>query len=214
MSRSIPLPRVYPICDTMTLRARGIDPVLFCSSLLDAGARILQFRHKDEWTRETVDRLERIASLCDAAECTLVVNDRADLAAVFRAGVHVGQDDLPPAAARAVAGPGSMLGFSTHNETQLLAPEAEPADYLAFGPIFPTASKANPDPVVGLDTLRRLRPRTSKPLVAIGGITRDAARQVLAAGADTIAVIGDLLPAEATPQSIQTRMKEWLEATR
>lgn len=208
------MPRVYPICDTLALRAGGIDPVVFVQSLLDAGAVLLQFRHKGEWTEAVVETLGRIAELARNGGCLLVVNDRADLAAVFGAGIHVGQTDLTPADARKVAGPNALLGFSTHNEEQLLAPEGNPANYLAFGPVFPTASKQNPDPVVGLDALRHLRPRTAKPLVAIGGMTRATAPLALGAGADSVAVIGDLLPADPTPSNLTSRMKEWLEITR
>src|SRR5262249_51808870 len=137
----------------------------------------------------------------------LVVNDRADLAVLFGAILHLGQDDLPPAAARRVTGPNVRIGFSTHNETQLRSADAEPVDYLAIGPIFGTASKQNPDPVVGIRELARLRPLTAKPLVAIGGITRSNATAVIDAGADSVAIIGDLFPEEGT---IETRVVEWV----
>jgi thiamine-phosphate pyrophosphorylase len=208
------LPRVYPICDTAALAARGADPVAFANGLLDGGATLLQFRHKGDWSRETVEALAQVSEAAARAGCRLVVNDRADLARVFSAGIHVGQHDLAPADARRVAGPDALLGFSTHNEQQLLAEEGAPADYLAFGPVFPTRSKENPDPVVGLDTLRRLRPLTGKPLVAIGGITSETAGLALEAGANAVAVIGDLLPDEITPDRVRERMKAWLEATR
>jgi thiamine-phosphate pyrophosphorylase len=208
------LPRVYPICDTAALAARGGDPVAFAHALIDGGATLLQFRHKGEWRRETVQALAQVSEAAARAHCQLVVNDRADLARVFDAGIHVGQHDLAPADARRVAGPAALLGFSTHNEEQLLAAEAAPADYLAFGPVFPTRSKQNPDPVVGLDTLRRLRPLTARPLVAIGGITRETAGLALEAGADAVAVIAGLMPDEITPDRVRDRMKAWLEATR
>ncbi|MCU1338178.1 MAG: thiamine-phosphate pyrophosphorylase, partial [Bryobacterales bacterium] len=109
-----------------------------------------------------------------------------------------------------VIGPDAMVGFSTHNEAQLRAACAEPADYLALGPIFGTATKENPDATVGLDELRRLRPFTDRPLVAIGGITRLNARQVLEAGADSVSVIGDLFPEDGT---IRARAEEWIQLT-
>ncbi len=140
-----------------------------------------------------------------------VVNDRADLAALTGAALHLGQDDLTPTAARKVVGAKTLIGFSTHNESQLRAAAAEPADYLALGPIFGTASKQNPDPVVGLDELRRLRPLTDRPLVAIGGITRANAQSVLAAGADSVAIIGDLF---AEDGNVRTRTEEWVSLTR
>lgn len=124
----------------------------------------------------------------------LIMNDRADLclAADFD-GVHVGQDDLSPDSVRKIIGPDRWLGVSTHNPEQLLGAELTSADYLAIGPVFATSSKENPDPVVGLEGVRRARELTRKPLVAIGGITRANARSVIDAGADSVAVISDLL---------------------
>ena len=142
-----------------------------------------------------------------AAGATLVVNDRADLAQLFGAALHLGQDDLLPCVARRVVGPDTMVGYSTHNEAQLRAACDEPADYLALGPIFGTVTKENPDPTVGLDELRRLRPFSNRPLVAIGGITRANARQVLESGADSVAVIGDLFPEDG---NLRARTEEWL----
>jgi thiamine-phosphate pyrophosphorylase len=122
------------------------------------------------------------------------MNDRADLAvAVECAGVHVGQDDLSPEGARRVIGPKLLLGVSTHNPEQLQAADKTSADYLAIGPVFSTASKDKPDPVVGIEGVRRARALTRKPLVAIGGITRANAASVIDAGADSVAVIGDLV---------------------
>jgi len=124
----------------------------------------------------------------------LIMNDRADLclAAGFD-GLHVGQDDLSPEAARMIIGPARWLGVSTHNAEQLAEADKTSAEYLAIGPVFATSSKANPDPVVGLAGVRRARELTRKPLVAIGGITRANARSVIEAGADSVAVISDLL---------------------
>ena len=129
-----------------------------------------------------------------ASLVTLIMNDRADLclAAEFD-GVHVGQDDLSPESVRAIIGPDRWLGVSTHNPEQLLEAEVTSADYVAIGPVFATSSKEKPDPVVGLDGVRRARFLTRKPLVAIGGITRANAASVIEAGADSVAVISDLL---------------------
>ena len=201
------VPRFYPILDTQVALKRGIDPVNAAQQSLDAGARIIQFRHKNFLSREAFGWLERIAELANAAGATLVVNDRADLAKLFGAALHLGQDDLPPSIARRVVGPNPMVGLSTHNEAQLRAACAEPADYLALGPIFGTVTKENPDPTVGLAELHRLRPLSNLPLVAIGGITRANARQVLEAGADSVAVIGDLFPEDG---NIRARIKEYL----
>jgi thiamine-phosphate pyrophosphorylase len=122
------------------------------------------------------------------------MNDRADLCvAAELGGLHVGQDDLSPEAARRVIGPDRWLGISTHNPEQIAEADHTDADYLAIGPVFATSSKANPDPVVGLEGVRRARALTCKPLVAIGGITRSNARSVIDAGADSVAVISDLI---------------------
>ena len=209
------LPRFYPILDTVAARRSGVNVVTAAEALLDAGVRILQFRHKDFYSREVFAPMERISILCREAGVRFVVNDRADLAAVFGAALHVGQDDLPPDAARRVIGSEAILGFSTHNEVQLRAALAEPADYLALGPIFGTASKQNPDPSVGLDELRRLRPLSRLPLAAIGGITRQNARDVLDAGADSVAVVGDLFPPgdRFDSQALRARAEEWIGIT-
>ena len=201
------LPRFYPILDTDVALRRGIDPVSAAEQILGAGACILQFRHKGFLAREAFGWLERIATLSRTAGATLVVNDRADLAKLFGAALHLGQDDLLPSVARRVVGADAIVGYSTHNEAQLRAASMEPVDYLALGPVFGTVTKENPDPTVGLDELRRLRPISNRPLVAIGGITRANAMQVLDAGADSVAVIGDLFPDD---RNVQARTKEYL----
>lgn len=124
----------------------------------------------------------------------LIMNDRPDLclAAEFN-GVHVGQDDLSPESVRRIIGPNRWLGVSTHNPGQLKDADQTSADYVAIGPVFATSSKQKPDPVVGLEGVRRARALTQKPLVAIGGITRANAASVIEAGADSVAVISDLL---------------------
>jgi thiamine-phosphate pyrophosphorylase len=204
------LPSFYPILDTEAAARRNVDAVDAAAQMLEGGVQILQFRHKGFWSRTVFETLERVAELCRNADVLFVVNDRADLAKLACAGLHLGQDDLPTAAARFIVGAATVIGFSTHNEVQLRAAATEPADYLALGPIFGTASKANPDPTVGLEGLRKLRPLTAKPLVAIGGITRENARAVLEAGADSVAVIGDLFPEDG---NIARRVKEWLKIT-
>ena len=205
------LPRFYPILDPEIAIRRGIDPIAAAEQILEGGATILQFRHKGFFSREVFAQLERVAELCRQAHVLFVVNDRADLAAITGAALHLGQDDLTPSAARKVVGTKTLIGFSTHNEAQLRAAAAEPADYLAIGPIFGTASKQNPDPIVGIDELRRLRPLTDRPLVAIGGITRANAPSVLNAGAGSVAIIGDLFPENA---NVRARTEEWITLTR
>jgi thiamine-phosphate pyrophosphorylase len=188
------LPPFYPIVDTVPA----------AEALLEAGVRILQFRHKGFFSRQAFEDASRIAALCRSAGVLFVVNDRADVALLLNAALHLGQDDLAPSDARRILPAASVIGFSTHNEQQLRAADAEPVDYLAIGPIFATASKQNPDPVVGIDGLRTLRALTEKPLVAIGGITRESAPQVFEAGADSIAVIGDLM------SDVRARAAEWI----
>jgi thiamine-phosphate pyrophosphorylase len=199
--------RFYPIVDTETAARRGVDPVAASAATLEAGARILQFRHKGFFSREIFAQAQEIAALCRQADALFVMNDRADIAQLLGAALHLGQEDLEPADARKLLGERGFIGFSTHNEAQLRAAEGQPADYLAIGPIFGTASKKNHDPVVGLEELRRLRPLTTRPLIAIGGITRSNARSVLDAGADGVAVIGDLFPEDL---DIRARVREWL----
>jgi thiamine-phosphate pyrophosphorylase len=194
------LPRVYPILDT----ARHIDLFDAAQALADGGAALLQIRHKGDWNRKLFATAERIAKL----SVSLIVNDRADIAKMLDCGVHVGQTDLPPANARAIVGT-AVVGYSTHNRKQLEAATGEPIDYVALGPIFQTGSKENPDPVVGLESLRQLRPLSPHPLVAIGGITRSNAVAIWNAGADSLAIIGDLYPEPLTPVTLRNRMEEW-----
>ena len=202
-------PRVYPILDTETLAQHGIALETAAAALLEGGAGILQVRQKGHWTRELFESARRVACLCREAGAVLVVNDRADFAMLLEGGLHIGQEDLAPRDARKLIGPDALLGFSSHNLEQLSAAGGEPVDYVALGPVYPTSSKHNPDPVVGVDEVRRLRPLIEKPLVAIGGITRANAAGVLNAGADSVAVISDLVPQNPTARSLRERMEEW-----
>lgn len=203
------LPRMYPILDTESLDARGIALPAAAAAFLDGGAGILQLRHKQHWSRALFDRAREVARLCREAGATFIVNDRADFAMLLDSGLHLGQDDLTPRDARKLLGPDPPIGYSSHNLQQLCAAAGEPVDYVAFGPVFATASKRNPDPVVGVEQIARLRPLIEKPLVAIGGITLENAPDVLRAGADSLAVIGGLLPAAATPRALRERMEQW-----
>ncbi|MBI1791029.1 MAG: thiamine phosphate synthase [Acidobacteria bacterium] len=205
----MPLPRLYPILDTASLAAKALALEPAARALIAGGAGILQLRHKGHWSRGLFEEASRIRRLCREAGVTLVINDRADFALLLDAGLHVGQDDLPAQDARRLLGGQHLLGYSTHNAGQVRAGDAEPADYLALGPIFSTGSKPNPDPVVGLERLRQWRSLTQKPLVAIGGITRRTARAVVQAGADSVAVIGDLLPEPCTEDAVRERMEQW-----
>ena len=148
------LPLLYPILDTATLERRGCDAFSAAAAMLEGGARILQFRHKGNFTRGVFEQAERIAGLCRSAGALYIIDDRADIAMMLDAGLHVGQDDVPAHIARRLIGPDRILGYSTHNQEQVAAAAGQPVDYLAFGPVNPTASKENPDPVAGLDGLR------------------------------------------------------------
>lgn len=202
-------PRVYPILDTETLAQHGIALDTAAAALLEGGAGILQVRQKGHWTRQVFESARQVACLCREAGAVLVVNDRADFAMLLEGGLHIGQEDLAPRDARKLIGPDALLGFSSHNLEQLSAAGGEPVDYVALGPVYPTSSKHNPDPVVGVDEVRRLRPLIEKPLVAIGGITRANAAGVFNAGADSVAVISDLVPQCPTARSLRERMEEW-----
>ena len=161
--------------------------------LAAAGLTLLQYRNKSDNAGQMLGQARELKrQLGDRVK--LIMNDRADLclAAGFD-GLHIGQDDLAPESARKIIGPARWLGVSTHNPDQLAATDKTSADYLAIGPVFATTTKANPEPVVGLEGIRRARELTRKPLVAIGGITRGNARSVIEAGADAVAVISDLL---------------------
>ena len=195
MPPSLPgAPFVYPIVDAARLRGR--DPAFVVDTLARAGARLVQLRVKGLSDRAWLGMARAALAAAHASGARLVVNDRADIARLAGAdGLHVGQDDLTGADARTVVGSGVLLGVSTHNLDQLAAAATEAADYVAIGPVFPTRTKENQDPVVGLEMVRRARAATSRPLVAIGGITRENARSVVEAGADGVAVISDLLDA-------------------
>ena len=161
--------------------------------LVAGGCTLIQYRNKSGHARQMLEQARELRRRA-SDRVKLIMNDRADLclAAGFD-GLHVGQDDLSPESARRIIGPDRWMGVSTHNPEQMAEADRTDADYLAIGPVFATTSKANPDPVVGLEGVRRARALTRKPLVAIGGITRANARSVIEAGSDSVAVISDLL---------------------
>jgi thiamine-phosphate pyrophosphorylase len=204
------VPRVYPILDAESLERRGIALETAAAAFLEGGAGILQIRQKGHWSRDFFAATRDVARLCGENGTPLIVNDRADFALLLGAGLHVGQDDLSPRDARKLIGSETVLGYSSHNLTQLAAAGGEPVDYVAIGPVFATASKRNPDAVVGVDEIRRCRSLLEKPLVAIGGVTLANAREVWAAGADSVAVIGALLPEPGGAHGLRARMEEWL----
>jgi thiamine-phosphate pyrophosphorylase len=186
------LPRLYSILDAECF-PDATAMFAAAEELAAGGCTLLQYRNKSGSARRMLDEARELRARLGAS-VKLIMNDRADLClAVGFDGLHVGQDDLLPESARRIIGPARWLGVSTHNPEQLAEADKTTADYLAIGPIFATTSKANPDPVVGLEGVRRARELTRKPLVAIGGITRANARSVIDAGADSVAVISDLL---------------------
>jgi thiamine-phosphate pyrophosphorylase len=188
----IALPRLYCIADSACLPTAA-EMLHFVESIAAAGCTLLQYRNKGGTTSVMLQQARELRDRVGKS-VRLIMNDCADLclAADFH-GVHVGQDDLSPEAVRAIIGSDRWLGISTHNPGQLRQADLTSADYLAIGPVFATSSKEKPDPVVGLEGVRRARALTSKPLVAIGGITRGNAASVMEAGADSVAVISDLL---------------------
>jgi thiamine-phosphate pyrophosphorylase len=186
------LSRLYPILDSSCF-SDALTLLDVAYELAESGISLIQYRNKSGNARQMLDHARELRKRLPPT-IKLIMNDRADLcvAANFD-GLHVGQDDLLPESARSIIGSDRWLGVSTHNPSQLAEADRTSAEYLAIGPIFATRSKQNPDPVVGLEGLRRARELTRKPLVAIGGITRSNAASVIAAGADSVAVISDLL---------------------
>jgi len=212
------LPRFYPILDASLLTRRGISIAECAQAFRDAGVMLMQYRDKQAMPQEILQNAEIIKNIFEGTGCTLILDDRADVAALAGwDGVHVGQQDMSVDAARvamgAAARPDAIVGLSTHNGTQVLEGDAAferigGPGYLAIGPVFATGSKENPEPVVGLEGVRRARALTALPLVAIGGITRESALDVLAAGADAIAVISDAIGKDAV--ETRARCAEWL----
>ncbi|MGE5726570.1 MAG: thiamine phosphate synthase [Acidobacteriota bacterium] len=185
------LPRLYAIIDAAFF-PDTLALLAFAGELRDTGVALFQYRNKTVNARQMLSHARELRRKLEGVR--LIMNDRADLclAAGFD-GVHVGQDDLSVEGVRRVVGEKVWVGVSTHVPEQVEAAAATSADYVAVGPVFTTSSKANPDPVIGLEGVRVARSLTRKPLVAIGGITRENCRSVVEAGADSVAVISDLL---------------------
>ena len=201
-------PALYAILDA------GVDPSIgersslpYALKLADAGVRLMQLRNKRGAARVIFAQAREFTERLTPRGVRLIVNDRADIAAMTGAGgVHVGQEDLPVGEARRICGPPGWVGVSTHNLEQFRDAAGTSADYIAVGPLFPTQTKENPEPVVGIEFLRAARGLTRKPIVAIGGITVGRVEEVFRAGADAVAVIGDL----ALAQDPAARAREYL----
>jgi len=195
MPKTLHLPKLYAIVDVTCFAPplRTTNSIVeFARDLREGGVTLLQYRNKEGDTRQMLNHTREIKRVLEG-KVTLIMNDRSDLCvAMGFDGVHLGQDDLPADGARLVVAD-RIIGVSTHNPQQVKEADAGPADYIAIGPVFPTTGKKNPDALVGLDGVRKARALTKKPLVAIGGITRHNAKSVMEAGADSVAVISDLL---------------------
>jgi thiamine-phosphate pyrophosphorylase len=205
---SLSLPLLYPITDR---RLSGLSHAAQVELLAEGGATLIQLRDKGASPREFYREALEAVRTARRLGVQIIVNDRVDIAlAVDADGVHLGQDDLPADKARALVGKGRIIGFSTHCLKQALEASDAAVDYIAIGPVFGTATKEAPDPVVGLDVIAEIKRRTSKPLVAIGGITLGRARSVIEAGADSLAVISDLYATD----DISGRVRAFFEVIR
>lgn len=205
------MPRLYVILDAALVHRAVLG---LAEQLIDAGVRLLQYRDKAGTAAATLETSKALAQIAYKSAATFFVNDRPDIAFLSGAsGVHLGQDDLSVEQARSVVGRDHRVGVSTHNREQFITAAATSADYIAIGPIFTTTSKANPDPVVGTETISQLRALTDKPIVAIGGIRLESAEAVLQAGANSVAVISDILLAR-DPRERAARFVQRLDAVK
>ena len=201
---SLRLPKVYPITDRSISSLSHEEQV---RRLIAGGATFIQLREKTDSPKAFFEDATAALRVARDAGVTLIINDRVDIALALGAdGVHLGQTDMPVTAARSLLGPQAIIGYSTHNIAQVKAALDLPIDYLAFGPIFETRSKQNPDPVAGLDALRNVRAIAGNlPIVAIGGIQRSNLSTVLSTGADSAAIISEIL---TTPDNIAKTLRE------
>ena len=190
MRQSFRLPEVYPLTDT---HVSGLSHAQQVERFADRGATLVQLREKRMTALQFYEAAKTALEVARRRGVELIINDRVDIALALGLGVHLGQDDLPPEAARRLLGNDAIVGYSTHTVEQAVVAARLPIDYLAIGPIFATATKENPSPVVGLDGLRAVRTAIGNlPLVAIGGITPASASEALADGADSVAMISGM----------------------
>jgi thiamine-phosphate pyrophosphorylase len=205
------LPRLYLITD---VNLSGLDHAEQVSRMVAGGASFIQLREKSLSPAEFFVQARRAIAVARQGGARIIINDRVDIAlAVDADGVHLGQDDLPPVAARSVLGPEKKIGFSTHNYAQAMEAASFPVDYIAVGPIFATSSKYNPDPVVGLKELEQIRAAMPRqiPIVAIGGINFENVADVIRAGADSVAVISAIVKGGATIKQRTAEILDFLE---
>jgi thiamine-phosphate diphosphorylase len=201
------LPKIYPITDR---QLSGLSHAEQVGRLIDGGATFIQLREKHLSPIDFLCEAEAAAKVADNNRVTLIINDRVDIAmAIGARGVHLGQDDMPVEAARRLVRDDALIGFSTHTQQQMEAAVRQPIDYVAFGPVFTTRTKQDPDPTVGLEQLREVKNVAAKvPLVAIGGVTADNIQAVLQAGVDSVAVIASVV---GEPSKIEENMRRMLE---
>lgn len=201
---------VYAIYDTQWGPEFAATDVI--GAWLHSGIRVIQFRHKGSMNNAAIETCRQLAALVAEHRGIFIVNDRADIAMLVNAaGVHLGQDDLPPGAARKLLPPPAIIGHSTHNQAQIASARIEQIDYLAVGPVFETSTKQNADPIVGLELVKYARAESTLPLVAIGGIGIANIGPVLRAGADAVAMVSGLLAGCQSPEDIQARASAALD---
>jgi len=200
------LPKIYPITDARIAKLTHAEQV---QKLIEGGAEIIQLRDKYASPKDFYNYAKDALEIARKQSVKIIINDRVDIALALAAdGVHLGQDDLPPEQARKILGERTIIGFSTHNLRQAVRATKLPIDYLAIGPVYVTRTKENPEKIVGIETVRKVREAIGDfPLVAIGGITSENFRAVLEAGADSVAVVGDLL---SNADKINSKMQTFL----
>jgi len=204
------LPKIYPITD---VRLTGLSHAAQVEKLIGGGATFIQLREKYASPQQFYDEAAKALVIARRSGVKIVINDRVDIALALRAdGVHLGQDDLPPAAARRILGENAIIGFSTHSVSQAIEAVGLPVDYVAIGPVYATETKENPDETVGTEGVRRVREAIGDfPLVAIGGVAPENSAEVFAAGADSLAVIKSVL---FPPENIENNLRSWLSNLR
>lgn len=202
------LPKIYPITDARISKTSHAEQV---EKLVAGGATLIQLREKYAAPKDFYEAAKQALQIVRQTDVKIIINDRADIALILKAdGVHLGQDDLPPAAARKILGERALIGFSTHNLEQAVRAVRMPIDYLAIGPVFATTTKENSEQTVGIEGIKRVREAIGDfPLVAIGGIAADNFREVLQAGADSAAIIGGLL---SEKEKITEKMRSFLNS--
>ncbi len=200
------LPPVYAITDKR-LAAKD-SHLAIIKELVRGGCTLVQVRDKETPLGPLLEDLRRCADFCRARNVVFIVNDRCDLALIIGAsGVHLGQEDLPPGAARGLLGPDRIIGFSTNTLLHVRRSASMPVQYIGHGPIFPTTTRKNPSPVIGIEGLRAICPRSPWPVVAIGGIGPDTLRDVLDAGARSAAVISSLMEARSIARQMERLLR-------